>query len=260
MNTTNPFKTTMTARQSGKSIFGSTITHAWVDEAAELFEGIEKPKEYLNFGDDPLALVIAMQRSGEDLPSIMSTLTGIGKRKTTIATLTVTAEDRAMAEVIYKHFRNKILMRRLKNQNLSKFMQAVDEVVEDRHKIEVDSLAPLIKLPDFYREDIDTAAIFNAHTSVPGSLRKELDCVIKYVGTVERSTQRFKGEFQYWATPSNHLVQVQLEKSNLASAGWRYIAQEGTVRIRTQHPFVTTIRGYDMNVVKLTANYEISKP
>jgi hypothetical protein len=249
----------MTARQSGKSIFGNKATHAWLDEW-DTNASIEKPKVYLKFDDDPLALVIAMQRSGEDLPSIMNTLTDIGKRRTTIATLTVTAEDRAMAEVIYKHFRNKILMRRIKNQNLSKFMQAVDEVVEDRHKIEVDSLAPLIKLPDFYREDIDTAAIFNAHTSVPGSLRKELDCVIKYVGTVERSTQRFKGEFQYWATPSNHLVQVQLEKSNLASAGWRYIAQEGTVRIRTQHPFVTTIRGYDMNVVKLTANYEISKP
>ena len=251
----------MTARQHGKSILGSKVTHVWLDEAAELFVELEKPKEYLNFDSDPLALVIAMQRAGKDLPSIMETVRQIGKRKNPLSIHeAVIAEDRAMAGTIYKHFRNKILMRRLKNQNLSKFMQAVDEVVENKHKIEVDSLAPLIKLPDFYREDIDTTAIFNAHNSIPGSLRKELDCVIKYVGTVERNTQRFKGEFQYWATPNNHLVQVQLEKSNPASAGWRYIAQEGTVRIRTQHPVVMKIRGYDMNVVKLTANYEISKP
>jgi len=256
MNTTNPFKTTMTARQSGKSIFGSTITHAWVDDAAKLIKGIDKPKEYLEFSTDPLALVCAMLRAGKDYYAIGNTLQGVGSRKIKTDAV-ITEEDTEYAQRIRKHFRNKILLRRLKNINISKFMLAVDELLETPLRIEKDSVRPLMKLPDFYKEDKATESIFAAHKSLPARNVKGLDNTLEYVGTVQRRNSRTKVDMQYWRTPNNHLVCVTFPLHDMGRSAWECFSKHGKIKINTISGGVSKVTGYDYFVYQLGTDYEV---
>jgi hypothetical protein len=249
----------MTARQHGKSIFRNNPTAVWVDEWTQ---ESERPKEYLEFNDDPLALVCAMLRKGKQYSEIAEALHGNYQTRLTRnipIRQAIEAEDRERAIVVRKHFRNKILMRRLKNINISKFMLAVDDLIESPRRIDKENVSPLLKLPDFYEEDKATEAIFDAHTSLPSRQQRGLHTTIEYVGTVKRRSSRSKLDIQYWRTPNNYLVRLQFPLNDMGLAAWQFLAQQGKVNIKSETGVVTTVRGYDYNVYALGAKYEIEQ-
>ena len=252
-------KAVMTARQHGKSIFGNNPTAVWADEAEELFE---KPKEYLEFNDDPLALVCAMLRAGNDFEVVGTTLQGTGTRLTKQIPIDslIESEDRERAITIRKHFRNKILMRRLKNMNISKFMLAVDDLLESPRRVEKDSIRPLMKLPDFYEEDRATEAIFNSHTTLPAGNTQGLNTTIEYVGTVKQRNSRTKVDIQYWRTPNNYLVRLMFPLHDMGKSVWEFLAKQGKVKIKTEHGCVHRVIGYDYYVFNIGSSYEIESP
>lgn len=237
-----------TVRQQGKSSLVAAYND-WVQES-------ERPKEYLEFNTDPLALVCAMLRAGKEYYAIASTLQGVGTR-TVLTDTVITDEDKEYAQRIRKHFRNKILMRRLKNMNISKFMQAVDEILETPLRIEKDSVSPLMKLPDFYEEDKVTEALFAEHTSVPARNVKGLDTTLEYAGTVKRRTSRTKVDMQYWRAPSNHLVRVIFPLHDMGRSAWECFAKHGKIKINTISGGVSKVTGYDYFVYQLGADYEV---
>ena len=240
-----------TARQHGKSTL-MAVFDEWVQEA-------ERPKQYLEYGSDPLALVCAMLRAGKDYYEINSTLEGVGKRLTRQIPIdnVIEREDLERAEKIRKHFRNKILMRRLKNMNISKFMLAVDELLETPLRIEKESIRPLMKLPDFYEEDKATESIFNAHKSLPARNVQGLDTTLEYVGTVQRRNSRTKVDMQYWRTPNNYLVRVTFPLHDMGRSAWECFAKHGKIKVKAEHGGVTNMLGYDYFVYSLTSKYEV---
>ena len=249
-------KAVMTARQHGKSILGNNPTAVWVDEWTQ---ESERPKEYLEFNDDPLALVCAMLRAGKDYYDIGATLQGVGTRLTRQVPIdnAIESEDRERAIAIRKHFRNKILMRRLKNMNISKFMLAVDDLIESPRRIDKESVRPLMKLPDFYEEDKATETIFNSHKTLPARNKHGLDTTLEYVGTVKRRNSRTKVDIQYWRTPNNYLVRLVFPLHDMGKSAWEFLAQQGKIKIKTEHGSVSKVTGYDYFVYMLGAKYEI---
>lgn len=217
----------------------------------------EKPKEYLEFKSDPLELVCAMLREKKDYYDINHTLENIGKGLAVSSTTVIEHVDIERAEKIRKHFRNKILFRRLKNVNISKFMLAVDELLESPLRIEKDSVRPLMKLPDFYDEDKATEAIFAEHTSVPVRNVKGIDTTLEYAGTVKRRNSRVKVDMQYWRAPNNHLVRVTFPIHDIGRAAWEYFAKHGKIKINTISGGVSKVTGYDYFVYQLGADYEV---
>jgi len=220
---------------------------------------LEKPTEYLEFNDDPLALVCAMLRAGKDYYDIGATLQGVGTRLVRRVSIdsVIEAEDRERAITIRKHFRNKILMRRLKNMHLSKFMLAVDDIIESPRRIEKDSVRPLMKLPDFYEEDKATETIFNSHNTLPAGNTQGLDTTIEYVGTVNRRSSTTKVDIQYWRTPNNYLVRLVFPLHDMGKSAWDFLAQQGKVKIKTKYGCVSRVTGYDYFVYTIGAEYEI---
>jgi len=252
----------MSARQTGKSVFANTVSQAWVNDW-DLFEDdrSEKPPEYLEYNGDPLALVCAMLRTNKDYSNIKVVLEGsatLGNRMVDIVDAT-NDQDRERATKIRRHFRNKILMRRMKNKNISKFMLAVDELLETPQRINKEHILPLMKLPDFYEEDKATEAIFNAHTSLPARPLSELDCEIEYVGTVQRRNSRSKLDIQYWRTPNNYLMRVELPLQDMGKSAWEFFAKQQKIKIKASNGGTCKVIGYDFFVYHLGLNYEIEQ-
>ena len=240
-----------TARQHGKSTL-MAVFDEWVQEK-------NRPKEYLEYNADPLALVCAMLRAGKDYYEINNTLEVVGKRLTRQIPIgnVIEREDLERAEKVRKHFRNKILMRRLKNMNISKFMLAVDELLETPLRVEKESIRPLMKLPDFYEEDKATESIFNAHKSLPARNVQGLDTTLEYVGTVQRRNSRTKVDMQYWRTPNNYLVRVTFPLHDMGRSAWECFAKHGKIKVKAEHGGVTNMLGYDYFVYSLTSKYEV---
>ena len=239
-------------------ISGTKINTVVIDEwttwdCNQAQAGLSEPV-YLEFDNDPLAMVCAMLRTGKQYSEIAEVLHGYTSIKDTIE-----AEDRERAIVVRKHFRNKILTRRLKNMNISKFMLAVDDLIESPCRVNKDSVSPLLKLPDFYEEDKATESIFNAHTSLPNKQQRGLHTTIEYVGTVKRRSSRSKLDIQYWRTPHNYLVRLQFPLNDMGLAAWQFLAQQGKVNIKSETGIVTRVIGYDYNVYALGAKYEIEQ-
>jgi len=237
----------------------NSIAHIWVDEWDSVKEDLERPKEYLEYNADPLALVCAMLRAGKDYYEIGSTLEGVGKRLTRQIPINsvIEREDLERAEKVRKHFRNKILMRRLKNMNISKFMLAVDDLLETPRRIEKDNIRPLMKLPDFYEEDRATESIFAAHKTLPARNVEDLDTTLEYVGTVKRRNSRTKVDMQYWRTPNNHLMRVTFPLHDMGRSAWECFAKHGKIHISTEWGNVTKVTGYDYFVYQLNSYYEV---
>jgi hypothetical protein len=245
----------ITTRQHGKSRVLEAVFDEWVQES-------ERPKQYLEFDDDPLALVCAMLRAGKHFSDIESALQGNYQTRITRDIPirdTIEVQDRERATTIRKHFRNKILMRRLKNINISKFMLAVDDLIESPRRIDKESIRPLMKLPDFYEEDKATEAIFNSHNTLPARNKQGLDTTLEYVGTVKRRNSRTKVDIQYWRTPNNYLVRLVFPLHDMGKSVWEFLAQQGKVKIKTEHGGVAKVRGYDYFVYNLSSKYEIEQ-
>ena len=249
---------------STTKIYGTNVNKIILDEWTEwdcnqTQAGLSEPV-YLEFENDPLAIVCAMLRTGKQYSEIAEVLHGYASINDTIKVASmIEAEDRERAIVVRKHFRNKILMRRLKNMNISKFMLAVDDLIESPRRINKDSVSPLLKLPDFYEEDKATESIFNAHASLPNKQQRGLHTTIEYVGTVKRRSSRSKLDIQYWRTPNNYLVRLQFPLNDMGLSAWQFLAQQGKVNIKSETGCVTKVIGYDYNVYALGAKYEIEQ-
>src|SRR6056297_2947600 len=139
----------MTANQTGKSVFANMVNLPRADDWDVMDNSkAEKPVEYLEFNDDPLALVCAMLRAGKGYYDIEPTLQGSGQTRLTKQIPidnVIEDRDRERAAKIRRHFRNKILMRRLKNMNISKFMLAVDDLMESPQRIVKENVRPFMK-------------------------------------------------------------------------------------------------------------------
>jgi hypothetical protein len=65
----------------------------------------------------------------------------------------VRTEHQAQAAKIYNYFANKHTMRRLKDEHISEFMLAVDDLCDNRKRIDLEHVKVLVTLPQYLRTE-----------------------------------------------------------------------------------------------------------
>jgi hypothetical protein len=241
---------TMAGRRHGKSMFGKNVTAVWVDEAEKLFE---TPKEYLEFNTPPLALVLAMQEEGKDGLEIYSTVEGVGKHTRPYAGNVVTAEHQQRAADIYDYFAKKHTMRRIKDEFVSKFMLAVDDLCENRKKIDKEHVKVLVSLPRIYKQNRALERVMKGRKSA-----KKMDLLpfaawrgeVEFVERVHVKMGRTNEYQYYFSTPNNHLIRIVVKKGEYGSNAWDALVKFPKLHIDTEAVFTFPVRGYDFNVLQ----------
>lgn len=248
----------ITARQNGKSIFGNTFNTVWLDEW-DVTENskAEKPKVYLDFITPPLALVIAMQEAGKQLSDIGSIISN----KIKIDMVPITAEHQQQADEIYSYFAKKHTMRRLKGEFISEWMLAVDDLCENRKRIDKESVKILITLPKFYKENRSVEPLMRDYKSVPVDkiqVVENFNEELEFVKKIERRAANSKHDDYYWKTKNNYLVCVRLDTNNAGSSAWECLSKVGKVKLTATYCQVRRIQGYDFYVLHPNATMEIN--
>lgn len=232
----------------------------WLEE--EIFSGEKRKVECFNFTDDTLALVCGCLRTGHDLVQTFTTVEQVGKKQISIKDV-INSEDRELANKIRSYFKNRIITRRLKNQYISKWMEKTEAVLETPNELREDYISLLVKLPDFYQENTEREAIFKKHVSMSKPVNTkisivELNSLVSFAGSVERSSKSEKHVTFYFSTEDNHLVAVDVERSNIGYKLWNWLAHSNqSFRLKSESVQVTTHPGYEFYHIKLNPNYEI---
>ena len=242
----------MAARQNGKSMVGNSITAVWTDEW-ETISTEKRAKEYLEFNTPPLALVLAMQEAGKDGPTIYSTLEGVGKHARIDAGNVVTAEHQQRAADIYDYFAKKHTMRRIKGEFVSKFMLAVDDLCENRKKIDKENVKVLVSLPRIYEQNRALERVMKGRKSA-----KKMDLLpfaawrgeVEFVERVHVKMARTNEYQYYFSTPNNQLMRIVVKKGDYGVTAWDTLAKFGKLHIDTEVVFTFPVRGYDFNVLQ----------
>jgi hypothetical protein len=212
-----------------------------------------KPKEYLEFNTPPLALVIAMQEAGKDGSEIYQTLIGVGKRPHIKADSVISSEHQAHAAKIYSYFAKKHVLRRIKGEYISEYMVAVEDLCENRKKIDVNHLKALISLPRIFKQNREIEKIMKGHTSAP-----KLDAfhfplyegVVEFVDSVIVKDRTKNEKHYFFRTPENYLMRIVVKKHEYGANAWDCLAKFGKLKIKTDASFTMTIKGYDFAVVQ----------
>ena len=240
----------------------ANILDDWIEE--DVFPGKKRPVEYLDFDDDSLALVCGCLRVGKDLCQTFTTVQELGKRRDEITVISViNSEDRAQAEKIRRYFKNRIVVRRLKNRHISTWMTKAEAVLETPKTIREDHVSLLVKLPDFYRENAEREAIFKRYKSMPKPFNAytattDLDSVVRFAGSVERNSKNQKHVTFYFSTEEDYLVAVDVERSDMGYGLWRWLSStDKPFGLKSESVAIAHHPGYDFYQMKLGSNYEI---
>jgi hypothetical protein len=215
---------------------------------------VEKPKVYLEFNTPPLALVLAMREAGKEGYEIYETLKRVGKMHGRIDVVPViTLEHQKCAADIYKHFQQKYTLRRIKGEYISEFMLAVDELCENRKKINLEHVKVLISMPRFYEQNLVLERLMRDHKSAPkiADLHFPLwEGVVDFVDKLHVKMGKNDETHFFFKTPDNYLMRIVERTNSYGVSAWNYISKAGQVRIKTNAAFTFNIKGYDFNVIQ----------
>ena len=220
-----------------------------------------KPKQlepalpvYLDFITPPLALVIAMQEAGKESYEIYSTLQGVGKRKINTENV-VTVEHQKRAAEIYDYFAKKHTMRRIKGEYVSEYMLAVDDLCENRKRINEDHIKILVSLTRIYNQNRSLERVMKGRKSA-----KKLDSIgfaawkgeLEFVERVNVKTGRTNEYHYFFSTPKNHLFRTVVKKGDYGQVAWDTLSKLRNIYIDAQAVYTFNIRGYDFNVLQFS--------
>lgn len=243
---TNTLNTAMAALPVA-SIFDDIWDPADINKA-------EKPKVYLDFNTPPLALVVSMQEAGKDTSQIFETLVGVGKAPRPILLEdAVRTEHQAKADTIYNYFAKKHTMRRLKNEHISGFMLAVDDLCDNRKRIDLEHVKVLVTLPRFYEQNRVLESIMSRHKSVENINTMSFSAwhgEVKFVERVHIKNSRLDEYHYYFSTPKNYLMRITVQKNNYGVSAWDTLVKLKKLHIDTEVVYTKPIRGYDFNVLE----------
>ena len=248
---------------STSKIYGTKVNTVIIDDDWTTWSPKEvepAPIEYLDFNTPPLAIVLAMQEAGKQGYEIFETLKGLGKNPHIKSDNAVSIEHQAKAAEIYDHFAKKFTLRRIKGEYISKFMLAVDELCENRKRIDEESIKILVSLPRFYTQNRDLEALMKGRKSA-----KKIDNLsfarwrgeIEFVKKLHVKHKHINEVHYYFSTPKNYLMRIVVKKGEYGESAWDTLAQAGKLYIDSDVIYTYNIRGYDFNVLQPTPQMEI---
>lgn len=253
----------MAARQAGKSIAGTQVNQVWIDEWDEV--PIKKvqpaPPVYLSYNTPPLAIVIAMLEAGKQSYEIYNTLQGLGKNPHIKADTAISTEHQAQAAEIYDYFAKKHTMRRIKDEWISEYMLAVDELCENRKRVNEEHIKILVSLPRIYKQNRAVERVMKGSKST-----KKIDNIsfaafkgeVEFVEKVHYKAGRSNELHYYFSTPKNYLLRIVVKKGDYGETAWNTLSQAGKLYIDSPAIYTYNIKGYDFNVLQPTPQAEIT--
>jgi hypothetical protein len=222
-------------------------------------EKVKRPPEYLDFNTPPLALVIAMLELGKNCVEILEILIGTDRNNIDLKTV-VTVQHQNYANEIYSHFAKKHTMRRLKGEHISEWMLAVDDLCENRKRIDKEHIKVLVTLPKFFDENQQFEPMLRKNESFPIKKQwpEKLELDLEFVQKIQRRASKAKYNDFYWKTKNNHLVRFRLEPGNVGTSAWDYLSKLGKIQIKTENCKPVRVQGYDFWVLQPNTNTEIT--
>lgn len=231
----------------------TVLANAIQTDVFDWLEPANKNKPEVVFNSDPLAIVVEFYDRAMQPWEMYEQLTS----KNTLPTLS--AKSLATADTIRKYFKNKILMRRLKNEHVSEFMIDTEALLESS-SVRQDRLNILVKLPMFYHESIVTEGLLKDHNSLEsdrGLYNSEE--VWSFVKRIDRFSRNQKTQNFYYKNKNNNLLRVSVPYKDMGSSIWDYISKKKEIGIKAPLPKVR-LQGYDYFVYGLGNNYELFDP
>jgi hypothetical protein len=207
------------------------------NEAESTEKKIHDPE--LEFDFDPLAFALAAKPENLhncDIHNILETATeylspeAINQRDMIYSNMKFELD---LSSKIQKYYRDKLLMRRLKGYHLTKFQESLEQVLDDPRKIKRSKLRILLKLDDFYQEDIATDCLFKDYDSIDGKPRTcKLDDEFTFVTSIDRFTAKVKLNKYYFKNSKNNLLEIGSKIGSNESNLMSYLIQQPSVIIR----------------------------
>ena len=193
----------------------------------------------LEFDFDPLAFALAAKPENLhncDIHNILETATEnlspetINQRDIIFSNI---KSYQSQSDNIQRYYRNKILMRRLKGYHLTKFQESLEQLLNNLKKIKRSQLRILLKLDDFYQEDIATDRLFKDYDSIDGKpITCELDDEFTFVTSIDRFTAKVKLNKYYFKNSKNNLLEIESKIGSNESNLMSYLIQQPSVIIR----------------------------
>ena len=160
------------------------------------------------------------------------------------------------ANNIRNFFKNTILLRRLKNEYISPFMTALEELNENTNRVNVDHIKILVKLPDFYRESTETRDLFADYKSVDTAENTiEINEAWTFVKKIKRSSKQENFWRYYFSNSKKELMSINCKSFSDTEPLLNYVSSLGPVGFKGLG-FVTKQPGHDFLLYKL-GNYEL---
>ncbi len=142
------------------------------------------------------------------------------------------------AKLIRDHYRKKIFMVTMKKQEVSSFREVVDEIILEPTRLKVSQIPVLLRLPDFYQEDLDMQDLLDNYTSAKSGtsffdMAVEFDGEVQFVKSVNRYGKRADRIRYYFKTEENSLICIVVDQANNLRNLMSYFADKNkTFRLR----------------------------
>lgn len=247
----------------------NTVAVSWTNVIQTLFDDDEfddttvrvKEPIFYEYSDDILAYVVAWQKQGRAPFECHGLIQRSPEYENDTAySIDLTDDIREEAAAIRRFFQNKIVMRALKDEHVSKWMNAVTEMLASPTKINNEHIKIIVTLPRFYKESKATEAIFEGCTSIDPTepFLGEFNENFEYLGTVRRESKNENELRRYFKNSKNQVLAVFLPSNSPANPMWDYLlSKSNTVKIKS-HTTIGRQPGHDFYFYKLGNFYEIS--
>jgi hypothetical protein len=129
----------------------------------------------------------------------------------------VTEQDREQANMIRDYYSKKIVMWKLKDQQLTKFREDMNSFIHSNGKVFKEDMYPLVyRLPEFYEYDTQFESISNEHSKlITDNPKGKIEKKLKLQKTFNVDSSRTGKRKEYWFSDENdNLVLMSFRTDN----------------------------------------------
>jgi hypothetical protein len=186
---------------------------ASIDDWNTLLNHQEKVKK-IEYDFDPLAYYIAANKlhNTVEIHSFLSSTNESDEMWSSydpkLKEVVISKEDKEYSNKIRSHFKNKILMKRLKDRHITKYTEELETILSQDNFLNSNQVSIVVKLLDFYKEDIETDKIFKKYKSLEDTKdhTAKIKKVFTHVGCVERNAKSSKKTRYYFSCEDRNLL------------------------------------------------------
>jgi hypothetical protein len=247
---------TNTKAPSNLAVSIKSLVSEW-DDFMSLGSTTENPQE-IKSEQDLLAMTCSLLRTGFESYEVVSYLKDPELYKDRIEP-TITSNDVQLANKIRKYFSKKHMLRRIKGDYVSPWMNKVDELCETPQMARTDNIPVLVTLPRYYDDNIFIEGLMKDSVSAPSDKNvRAFEDTVEFVTKRYRTTRHYTAFDYYWKTSKNELVIARIPTNDLTYKAWDFVAKQSRVKMEFKHPYVSKIKGYDFLAHYINTETEIT--